>query len=102
MQRSLRAFQSLASYLIAEDSAYKDNKLTRKGMVETSDDRNGIAVNRTRSTHEGTSDRLNKRHSELSDRGEVQQKGENCSAKMHAKSEYEYEASKQCFTALVR
>ena len=43
------------------------NRKAQQKVVETSDDRNGVVVNRARS--EG--DRLNKRHSKLSGRREV-------------------------------
>ena len=65
----------------------KAQRKERSTMVETSDDRNGVMVNRTRCR--GTCDKLNKRHSNPSDRGEVQKS----SSQIHAKSE--------CCTALL-
>ena len=60
-------------------------------MVETSDDRNGVVVNRARRgtcdrLNKRHSDRLNKRHSESSGRREVQHGG-NRSSEMEAKNE---------------
>ena len=66
-------------------------------MEETSDDRNGVVVNRpidmqerstrTKSTTRDACNRLNKRHPDPSGRREVQH-GKNCSSEIHAKSEY--------------
>ena len=55
-------------------------------MEETSDDRNGVVVNRLINTNRGTCEyrKLNKRHSNPSGRGEVQR---NCSSEIHVKSE---------------
>ena len=41
-------------------------------MAETSDDRNGVVVNRPMGCRRGTCDRLNKRSSEPAGRAEVQ------------------------------
>ena len=67
-------------------------------MVETSDDRNGVVVNRAR---RGTGDRLNKRHSEPFGRAEVQY-GEIAVRKFKQKVSTNRQGdTKQCFTALL-
>ena len=63
-----------------------NQKHNRKVMVETSNDRNGVVVNRARRGN--TCDRLNKRSSESVGRAEVQMQKANCSSEISAKNEH--------------
>ena len=65
-----------------------NRKAQQAAMVETSDDRNGVVVNSPMGCRRGTCDRLNKRHSELSGRGEVHQCEKKSSSEISAKNEH--------------